>query len=693
MTTGFFNTAQLLSLNGNNALTAIIGGNAEQRGFGRADAGSSLHSFNDVMSGILDRAQSTSRKSAMPFELGTVNLDSNQKGAVITALLKQQCHYTGQFPCETVVTPEALDALSVLLNKAGFDDTDIAQTVTTLRDENDASDLVVSDLVAAVEDLSSSTFSDKAPDDETMLEISALPYIETILSRLGLDQNKINEVTDSAVEEGRGIKLSVLTENLQSVKGSSFWNNGNVMNESVQTQAETETMMHRIGLDFIDGKGAESLDTFITRLENIVNHDAPTVMNDSVLREEVEKLLSATMPSTGQDETDERFNFFRKMDDSRFFESRNWGKLFEKPTSLNADAIADPGDSKQKISSELKIDRNGSTFLAGSNSIKMQNFSFAETGSRDIVDNRGQNLGLHMRGEHVVTTENLIRQTENLKKLLMNEGITARDIKIDFSVSSASEQAVQQLSDAIVRDSGQQRFESLALHQAFGSENSGMDLQEQGFSGFKGRDSHGRSFLASLSSTVLKDSTAAESKNNPDPSALQFMGTLERAAGSMVKTVSPETSRMGPQSMPSTVTEQAIQQLSHSIPRGERQLQLNLEPAHLGRLQMTINNNGDNLTVHIMAEHDAAKEMLLSHSNELKSALMDQGIRLDKVTVQSAFNFEHYAGSQQQSNASGGNRRNARGVFSSQPAGEIDADDELLSAEPLRKTGTLNVVA
>jgi flagellar hook-length control protein FliK len=88
--------------------------------------------------------------------------------------------------------------------------------------------------------------------------------------------------------------------------------------------------------------------------------------------------------------------------------------------------------------------------------------------------------------------------------------------------------------------------------------------------------------------------------------------------------------------------------------------------------------------------------MLLNHSGELKAALMEQGIRLDKVDVQSTFNFEHYTAhhQQQQSNAFGGRRRNGRSVHLSRQAEEGGPDvDDILSDRHQRETGGLNIVA
>jgi len=91
---------------------------------------------------------------------------------------------------------------------------------------------------------------------------------------------------------------------------------------------------------------------------------------------------------------------------------------------------------------------------------------------------------------------------------------------------------------------------------------------------------------------------------------------------------------------PSYMLNQVSRQIVKSVENGDKEIRLQLKPPHLGRLQITLETINNSLKVNIVTEHNATREMLIANSAELKSVLFDQGIRLEKVEVQLAFNFD-----------------------------------------------------
>jgi flagellar hook-length control protein FliK len=112
--------------------------------------------------------------------------------------------------------------------------------------------------------------------------------------------------------------------------------------------------------------------------------------------------------------------------------------------------------------------------------------------------------------------------------------------------------------------------------------------------------------------------------------------------------------------LPSYVTHQVNKGIIRAINQGETSLKLQLKPAELGRLTLTIDNVGNSIKVSIITENQAAKDMLASNVNELKSALSTAGISLDSFDVDMSSDFK-------QSMANAGNQA---GNFSRKNSGK-----------------------
>lgn len=92
--------------------------------------------------------------------------------------------------------------------------------------------------------------------------------------------------------------------------------------------------------------------------------------------------------------------------------------------------------------------------------------------------------------------------------------------------------------------------------------------------------------------------------------------------------------------LPLHVIDQVGKQISRSILRGDKVIRFQLKPPDLGfvRVEMDIKDNV--LKLGLIAEHRSVKEMMLSHVQELKEALAQQGVKLERVEVQINHNFD-----------------------------------------------------
>jgi flagellar hook-length control protein FliK len=116
--------------------------------------------------------------------------------------------------------------------------------------------------------------------------------------------------------------------------------------------------------------------------------------------------------------------------------------------------------------------------------------------------------------------------------------------------------------------------------------------------------------------------------------------------------------------LPGYLLDQVSRQIVKLRTAGENEITLQLKPPHLGRMKLNVEHTSGGIKVGIVVESAAAKEMLLSHANELKAALGDQGLRLDKIDVETQSDFGRsmaQAGREFGQSGGQGGRRNGGG--------------------------------
>ncbi|MCG8619002.1 MAG: flagellar hook-length control protein FliK [Desulfobacterales bacterium] len=92
-------------------------------------------------------------------------------------------------------------------------------------------------------------------------------------------------------------------------------------------------------------------------------------------------------------------------------------------------------------------------------------------------------------------------------------------------------------------------------------------------------------------------------------------------------------------SLPAHVTNQVGKNIVRAVNLGESTLHLQLKPAELGRVFMTIDNSGDSMKVSIITENQSAKDILAANVNEIKTILSSSGISLEKFDVDMSGDF------------------------------------------------------
>ena len=89
---------------------------------------------------------------------------------------------------------------------------------------------------------------------------------------------------------------------------------------------------------------------------------------------------------------------------------------------------------------------------------------------------------------------------------------------------------------------------------------------------------------------------------------------------------------------PAYLIDQVGKQISRSILRGEKVIRLQLKPPDLGVLKVEVDIKGNILKLGMIAENSSIKELLLSNVHELREALVEQGVKLDRLDIQINYN-------------------------------------------------------
>lgn len=155
------------------------------------------------------------------------------------------------------------------------------------------------------------------------------------------------------------------------------------------------------------------------------------------------------------------------------------------------------------------------------------------------------------------------------------------------------------------------------------------------------------------------------------------------SAGSDIESSgTPARAKAAPRTLPAYVTNQVGRGIVRAVNQGDSTLRLQLKPVELGRLTMTIDHQSTGVKVTIVTENQAARDLLASNVNELKSALSSAGISLDSFDVDMNSDFK-------QSMANAGNqagqfgRRNGNRQGGGFSARGNESVDEILPASEL----------
>jgi hypothetical protein len=128
--------------------------------------------------------------------------------------------------------------------------------------------------------------------------------------------------------------------------------------------------------------------------------------------------------------------------------------------------------------------------------------------------------------------------------------------------------------------------------------------------------------------------------------------------------------------LPTYVIDQVGRGISRSLLRAERVIRLQLRPPELGALKVEMDMKDNLLKLAVITENNSAKELLLSNVHELREALVEQGVKLERLDVQIHCDIHHSPADSHEGNK--GSHQGMREIVEAKIS-EQDEQDDLLA--------------
>ena len=565
--------------------------------FDADNAGSKKPLFAEKLSKILKKADRLEdqafRVQTNPIQVNLVQAAKNpvkamdsifeklkgKKGISFVSVLKNIFLMLSKGDLKNVsIDADGLEALKKMLLKAGFKENDINDLIVEFTEELENKTLSLDDLFDKLFELPFEAGLEIETEQENFLETSAIPFIESILTSLGIPRDKIQEILIQADKGDKGISLDVVIEKLQNLQEKSFY-----------------TQIHY--------KTREGDDNFKMLFKQLG----------------IEQNESKISPLT----LDELVGSFEKL---RTKVSQN---------QIHAPAeVSDYKHTQKPIPNEKSLDLLDALFK-----------------------------GLEFKNK-TADTQVIKFSYEQIKNQFKNELLVPGEEKINKKDLFSFDKNIKPATDTKLKD-GFKAMDFLLPGKKIGA----VDMNDQL------KDSKG--FLKQLKSENAKQSDQGQVPTSDVKSGQTQSGL------NILKTKSSF------RNLPAYVTHQVSKSLVRAINQGENIIKIQLKPPELGRLVMTIDNTGNSMKVNIMTENFAAKEILISNANELRSVLSNSGVHLERFDVDMNSNFKQsMADTGNQAGNSGKQQRNKEKPVN----GEV-VNDPISLLDSLNQEGSLHFVA
>lgn len=537
---------------------------------------------NTVPAGVLQAGRNSTSTIAPLLE----KLDQKEGTGFVSALKGILLKLSKGDLKNFAINAGGLEALKKMLLKAGFKEADVDEAFTELFEKTKTGKLTLDDLMGKLSGLPLEETSEEEVQPEIFLEISALPFIESLLTSLGIKKEEIQNIMAEADKGEKGISLDVIIEKLKGLQKDSFYAQSSF--ETLETDRNYQHLMKQLGMEQAEETSAPlSLNEFVDALEKLREKLSP--------KETVPKGTESS------------------------------GSSDQKISTPVSEKMPDLMNALFKGLEQLKQPE------------KITGFGF----SQDQVKNQFEN-----------------------KLLLPDEKNTNTSANTLFSVNK---DVVQ------------------------GTDTKPKDLNKN-LEAFLSREENSEVGLESFQKEAGKALKQSKTENTKAIDPLQGLGTDTKSMDTQ-SVANGLRAKPTLKDLPTYVTHQVSKSLVKAINQGENILKIQLKPPELGRLVMTIDNTGNNMKVSIMTDNQAAKEILMSNINDIRTALSNSGVTLERFDVDMNSNFQQSMADARDQAGNSSKRHQRREKLADDSIAGISANDPTGLLSSLSLNGSLHYVA
>jgi len=495
------------------------------------------------------------------------------------------------------ISEQGLDVLKELFLSAGYEMGQINELMDDLKlqMEKGGKTFSLKDLGELMDKLAQLDRQNDIPDDmqdqeqESILPISALAFIETIMISLGIPENARNTIL-SDVKTDQGIDLNTLIKNFKEFEKKSF---------ASQTFFKTDP-------------GNNSVVKLINQL-NLGDNYRAFMDGQLSLTDFIHALENKKKQALGKNKEYSLQNILAEVADPK--------KTIVKEYSLQ-NILAEVADPKKRgvLSALNSAETDGKNRVSGlfdafskkrDNSIDSSLSVKIDPGTADVnMEKSGKDLS-GLIDKLLNNIDKQINIDEKIVNVPLNK-LSSQDFEKFFGFFSKGGDGSE---DHTTLKSG--------LEEKFVKLLGKLELNMDGKSGSESKNSFQKRKQQSggLKLSDITQSTSGEDK------LLNSVRYLSSSKKNQVRT------------LPSYVTNQIGRSIVRAVNKGQTELNIQLKPPELGRMMITIEDLGNSIRVSVVAENQAAKDILLSNSNSLKAALAGSGINLENFDVDLGSNF------------------------------------------------------
>ncbi len=572
---------------------------------------------------------------------------------------------------EIKVNDQSINALEKLLVNAGFDKNDINDMVTQLQLKSEDGKVCLDDLFKSLPKLKNGNYSFKKEDkkkNDDSFAISSLPFLNSIMTQLGIPDDLSGKIIKDAQEDGSGINLDTLIDGLQKLSKKSF-----ISGVDFKTDSDNKSfnrMLEQMGFSKtgsgtaknITKKDQFTLNDFLAGLEQMRNDHKGVIEQNPELKSDYKTMENADDLSgifmSGSETGDKGTGKFiaKNITGKDQFTLNDFLAGLEQMRNDHRGVMKQNSASKFDHKTMEKPDDLLDTFMSG--------LETGETGA----------------GKSVIAGKSMINKSKTKDKLSDSFNVMgfSKDTKTNFSLN---------LNQGVDKNS----FDGNPLASNVTDSTPELEKMLDKVASLVNSDQVNHNSLdgAKRNGEILFDKTDRTSitrviePGNTSGGAFRESGLTNRNFASIKGGASSGT-------LPSYVTNQVVRGLVRAVYRGDNELKLQLKPPELGRMVMKIDNLGDSLKVSIVTENHTARDIIASHENNLKAALAGSGFSIETFDVSTGSNFSQFMGNTGNHSGSGSGHKR-------QPESTVEISEEIMkqgiSAGDFLNDGTLHFVA